>query len=277
MIARVHVLLPFFITILDGENYSTFEYESSGYRIRFLQPQKSPRAQSIPYQVSVNRRPAYQADALVIEFQKDFFERSNDAPIDPDPGLILEAANSFIRSLRIVARAAVAGELAELSSFHIDYLDDDGSKFPKQEGVLQGKGGYGFPVNVIITDEPVWSAMKALPHDFQPFPWESLLLDAEAHLPNIGISLVLAYTSLEVMIERVLDILAIRAVKPDSLWKWINDRDDFYKEPSIAEKFGPLLKIIAGKSPRDDQALWRNFTDLKKARNIMDPENWTES
>jgi hypothetical protein len=176
MIARVSVMLPFLITILDGENYAAFEYEASGYRIRFLQPQRSQRAQSIPYQVSIDQRSAYQADLLIIEFQKKTFDRSKGGPVDPDQGFILDVANSFIRRLRAVARAAHAGELVELSQVHIDYLDDAGRKLPKEEGLLQGRGGYGFPVQLIITDEPVWNGMKALPHEFEPFPWESLLL-----------------------------------------------------------------------------------------------------
>lgn len=132
MIARVHVLLLFPITMLDGENYSNFEYEASGYRTRILQPQGSQPGASILYRISIDQRSAYQADVLIIDFKKDLFERSKGTPIDPDPGLILEVSNSFIRRLRIAARAAFAGELVGLSSFHIDYLDDVGSKLPKE-------------------------------------------------------------------------------------------------------------------------------------------------
>jgi hypothetical protein len=267
MIARAHVLLPFLITILDSENYSNFEYEASGYRIRFLQPQKSQRAQSISYQISIDQRSAYQADVLIIEFQKESFDRSKGGLMDPDQELILEVSNSFIRRLRAVARAAQAGELVELSRFTIEYLNDDGSKLPEEERLVRGWGGYGGPVRLIITDEAVWNAMKALPHDFEPFPWESLLVDAEAHLPHVGISVVLAYAALEVLIGRVLNRLARVTIKPESLWDWIDDRGNFIKEPSMAEKFGPLLKIIAGKAPIDEQTLWKPFTDLKKARN----------
>jgi hypothetical protein len=36
---------------------------------------------------------------------------------------------------------------------------------------------------------------------------------------------------------------------PDHLWEWINDRDnDHYKQPSVAEQFDTLLRVITGHS-----------------------------
>ena len=54
---------------------------------------------------------------------------------------------------------------------------------------------------------------------------------------------------------------------PSGLWKWINARDDYRKEPSVEERFDDLLTILAGKSLKSDKDLWDTFKDIKNARN----------
>jgi hypothetical protein len=94
-----------------------------------------------------------------------------------------------------------------------------------------------------------------------------LLLDAMGLLPRVGPSLVLAATALETRIAEVLDLLEGRNPLPGGLWQWINDRGDYRKEPSTAEQFDVLLRVMSGRSLKDDAGLWEAFQNLRDARN----------
>jgi hypothetical protein len=86
-------------------------------------------------------------------------------------------------------------------------------------------------------------------------------------LPEVGPALVLAVTALETLISATLNQLASSANLPSGLWEWINNRGDYRKEPSVEEQFDVLLRVLAGKSLRNQSDLWRGFKDLKEARN----------
>ena len=107
--------------------------------------------------------------------------------------------------------------------------------------------------------------MKELPHNFEQTPWESLLLDAEAELPNVGVAMVLAYTALEVLIEKVWDELGSERVKPQALWKWFNDRYKSGAKPSMADRFDRLLQVLTGESLKREASLWRSFKCMSSA------------
>lgn len=44
MIARLFILLPFQLTVPEGELFTVYEYEDSGYKVRFYPPSRSDRA-----------------------------------------------------------------------------------------------------------------------------------------------------------------------------------------------------------------------------------------
>ena len=264
MIARVSVALPFFITVIAGDTYAIHQYDQSGYKVRLLPPQCSHSARSIGYEIRIDQRPAYQADILLLEFQKVELKREKDGPRDPSPEFILETSNSFIRRLRGVAQAPQAMELINLSNFRIEYFNDDGTPLAEERGLVRVRVKWEFAVEAFILDEPVWKAVNGLAHDFQLMPWDSLLLDARYQLPNVGVAVLVAYSALEVMIERVLDQLAEDHVQPLSLWEWINERD---REPTVENRFDVLLKLLTGSSLKDSASLWQSFKELKQARN----------
>ena len=53
------------------------------------------------------------------------------------------------------------------------------------------------------------------------------------------------------------------------LWEWINGRDHWTKEPSVAEKFDVFLRLFTEHSLKDDAQLWKGFMELRKARNAL--------
>ena len=94
-------------------------------------------------------------------------------------------------------------------------------------------------------NKPVWEDVMRLPIDFEPFPWEELLLDAHNDLPRVGPSVVLAATALEVFIAHILDLLAAQSPVPAPLWGWLNDRDDNHlRQPSVEEQYDTLLQVF---------------------------------
>ena len=76
-------------------------------------------------------------------------------------------------------------------------------------------------------------------------------------LLDIGISIVLAATALEVFISHILNQLAEK--KPDlvspEIWNWFNDREWPLQNPVVKEQFGDLLKMLGGISLKDDSIL----------------------
>ena len=116
-------------------------------------------------------------------------------------------------------------------------------------------------------NEGVWKNIHQLPVDFTPLPWEDLRLDAQAALPHVGTAVVLAATSLEVFISQILDRLAATSDLPADVWKWLNDRGAWARNPTTEEQFDILLRHFTGHSLKDNQALWKAFKNLRTARN----------
>ena len=51
------------------------------------------------------------------------------------------------------------------------------------------------------------------------------------------------------------------------LWRWINQRGDWRREPTVEEQYDTLLKVLTGHTLKEDQDLWELFKHLKTARN----------
>ncbi len=124
-----------------------------------------------------------------------------------------------------------------------------------------------FKWSLVGINEGVWENIHQLPVDFTPPPWDDLRLDAQAALPHVGTAVVLAATSLEVFIAQILDGLAATSDVPADVWKWLNDRGEWRKDPTTEEQFDILLRHFTGHSLKDNQALWEAFKNLRTARN----------
>ncbi len=211
MLARLFVLLPFNLTVPDGEQFIVYEYEDSGYKVRFYPPGRSDRAPSStdPDQLKINGIPAFQAEVLRIDFHKDSFDRRSEIPCDPPEPVINRAINSFLVRLRHVLHAAQVRPLNfPLVTWRLQYLNDDETELEKKERFVRGRGTFQFSFSWTALTKKVWDDVHNLQPDYEPPPWESLLLDASAELPSIGPAVVLAATALEVFISQVLDQLA---------------------------------------------------------------------
>jgi hypothetical protein len=272
MIARLSVLLPFHLTVPDGQQFPVYQAEDSGYGIHFYPPGRSENAPPLTEEekITIDGVTAFQADALRIDFRKESFDRRAGTHIDPPEDVIDRAINFFLTRLRHVARAGQVRPIRfPLVTWRMRYLNDDESEFKEEAGLVRGRGTKSFSFSFIALTNKIWTDVFSLPPDYEPPPWESLLLDATVEMPSIGPALVLAATALEVFISRVLDRLAPTKVVPPELWHWINERGNRLKEPALEEQYDVLMKFLTGHSLKDEPLLWEAFKNLKDARNAF--------
>jgi hypothetical protein len=270
MIVRLDLLLPFVITIPEGETFPIYEYNDEGYNIRIFPPTKTdvPVLQDNADELSINGKPAYQANGLRIYFKKDSFDRKTEVECDPSYELIIRTVNSFLLKLRFVTRGNKIHPInLHQTSWHLRYLNDDESELEKAEGLVRGRGGKYFTFSWTALNSNIWEDIFKLPLDYIAPHWDNLLLDASEALPQIGPSIVLATTALEVFISHILNELSKNSSIPKDLWNWINKRDWRLHEPTVEEQFDDLLKILLGISLKENIDLWEAFKNLKDARN----------
>src|SRR5437867_5453666 len=115
MIARLHVLLPYPLTIPDSQEFPIYEYTDEGYSMRILPPVRSDRP--IPPheemdEILLDGAPGFQANVLQIDFCKESFRRERDRitsdpphTLDPPHDVVRRAINSFLLRLRHVTHA----------------------------------------------------------------------------------------------------------------------------------------------------------------------------
>jgi len=295
MIARFRVLLLQVLSIPVGADLLPFDLVVDGTTIRVCPPMKAKTSigdllltHAPLFEIAAKLAPAEQessdrilmddvctvdANMLQLEISAVGFDRRkgiDDMSFQNEVSIFFKALNCVLARLRTVTRT---GSLKSISPdqtvWSINYLNDDGSELPKQEGLFRGRVSTNFKIGAIGVNSETWRFTQSLPGELVLRTWEALILDAQAALPEIGPSIVLAATALEIFISYALDILESRfqSPLPAGMWDWINNKDDFYKEPSPEERFDFLLKTFSGKSLKDETTLWDAFKLIRNARN----------
>jgi hypothetical protein len=270
MLAVLHIAVPFTMIVPLGTEFSLYAAGIDGYEVVFDIPKNTGRlvTPESPDYVFVSDKPAYLADALAIRFRKDSFDRRIGAEIDPPARTISAVVASFLERLKVVSRAPqVRGVAFPECQWHLQYLADDETELPPQEGLVRGRGGAQFSFSYVALYPEMWKSIHSLPHEHDVLPWQMLLIDARGALPHVGTAVVLAATALEVFIADVLARLAAQSNVPIELWGWITDRGDWQKEPSVEEQYSVLLHVLCGHSLKEDNSLWEAFKNLRRARN----------
>ena len=270
MLAQLIVNLPFSLAVPEGMEFPLYENTIGGYTFTVYPPMRGEHTPLLGEgeKLEVAGTSAFQADVLRIDFHKESFERDIAGLSDPPKDVLKKAVNWFLIRLRHVTRAPQIRLLNfPLITWHLKYLNDDGTELSEQEGLSRGRGAIVVSNNNIPIDNNLWEELFELPYDYEPRPWESLLLDAREELPNIGPAIVLASTALEVFITRILDELVGASNFSEELWQWINGRGDWQKEPSTEERYDSLLKILTEHSLKEENLLWERFKHIRRARN----------
>ena len=269
MIARLLVQLPFTIAVPDGAEFVVYGYEDEGCEVRFYPPCRSDQCTAgRQVDVKIGGRPAFFADLLRIDFHRDSFSRCPNEQ-DPPEAVIKRAVDSLVARIRHVANAPQARSVNfPQVTWRLQYLDDSGQELERDESLVRARLGLARSVSYVGLDEAAWNDIHSLPPDYEPEPWDELLLEAQFELPRIGPAVVLAATALEVLISRTLDTLAVTLHTP-ALWEWVNARSDILKRPTVEEQFDSLLHLFTGHSLKSERQLWASFMNLKQARNTF--------
>jgi hypothetical protein len=228
VLARLYILMPYTLTVAEGEQFRVYERQEGDYKVRFLPPQRDPALMfgRQPSALTLNGKPAFEANVMRIDFQKEEFDRTAAGPIDPSEDVIRRAVDDFHARLRFTTRAAHASTVSfPWNQWKLDYTKDDGSELETPKGYVRTRGSIQLQWSFIGISPEIWDNVFALPFGFEVPVWDGLRLDALAALPSIGTALVLAATSLEVFISVLLDDLVSRQSLSDSLWTWITTRD----------------------------------------------------
>lgn len=269
MIARVFIDLPYTIH-LPPMNFELLSWSAADFKISVnLDEMRTTESAVLDSSVSVNGQLCQPTSKLVLDFKKESFDLSiQNALQEPSSRAIEDVANSFIRKFRSVSNASFIESVdLEQTSWAIKYLHDDG--VPPESDPSKFRSRFSKMVTMqfaVLTPEQHKYIFDAGVESTPP-PWEMLLLDANESLPAIGPAIVLASTSLEVLIKWALDVLASEKKISPEIWSWITEERPQYLQPTVEESFDKLLKVVSGKSLKDQRLLWEAFLNLKTARN----------
>lgn len=295
-------MLPFTFSVRQADGLTPYEYELPPYRVRIYPPCRAavnpadleavspvPAFQVIEHirpadkqevitSILMDGAPTVQANLLQIDFLKPDFDRRRPESTAPevleahgDPSIVLafKAANDVLGRVRTITEGTELRSVSPRTDFwRLDYLTDDEKELSADPKLFRRRMGMPYSWRICGINPAVWEALQALPADFQPPAWHTLLLDAEALLPRVGASIVLAYAALETLIEACLNQLAPLSNVPTPLWKWITERHgDDRLTPSVSEQFNELLLSLTGKSLKNENKLWEMLQNLRSARN----------
>ena len=273
MIARLTVAVPFVMAVPDGADFPLWSSEEDGYGVTLRPPVRSdvPLPSDAPAQVEIDGKRAYLANAVQIDFHKSAFDRSKGGPSDPPEALLRSTVTSLLARLRYTTRATQinAGEPLQGTSWRLEYLNDDGSELAPDPALMRARTSVARRASFVAVSPAIWNAAHQLASAWASPVWDDILLDASGALPSVGTAVVLGATALEVFISHVLDGLAEAGRIPADVWAWLNDRDNWLKEPSTEEQFDVLLKHFTGHTLKDDRPLWQAFKELRTARNTF--------
>jgi hypothetical protein len=269
MLANFYAALPFTFLVPLESKFVLRSFAVDGYEVTFDIPRKS----EIPTQVQVDQikvdgKPAIAANVAVIRFRKDSFDRRNEGPDDPPPALLQAALDEYLARLRYATGGyQIVNIDLQKTRWRLRFTHDDGSELASEDGYYKEVGVLVLEASYVVCDPTTWENMFALPSGFRPPSWHPLLLDAKNALPHIGSSIVLTATAMEVFINSLLDKLVEESSMSTILWKWINDRGNWQREPSVVEQYDVLLKELTGHTLKENNELWEAFTHIRAARN----------
>jgi hypothetical protein len=291
VIARLVILLPFDLLIREGDVLPPVDLNQPERTFRFYPPshyvERPNAAGSVMAPIVALREakvPAFsdssfvggrriaQVNVLVLDIFKQVFDRLAERATNRNPDIeaAFEFANSMLARIRVYSRSF---QIKPLQIGHdpwrVTYLTDDGQQLAHEEGKIRFlTGAFSVIGRAAVTNESIQLVVERQTTE-EPFAWDNLLLDAYALLPDVGSAIVMASAALEVFISWALSALHAEQQLPNQLWTWINERDHWSKEPSVAERFDVLLRVFTGRSLKDDARLWQKFVELRKSRNAL--------
>ena len=229
--------------------------------------------------VRINGRATLAVNLLQIDFHaKRFNRREGGSPFQVEPSIdrITLAANRILLRYRSLLYAPQVTPISfPWFSFAIHYLKDDEGEFARRNGLLRWRVGRSQPTaaSASITEE-IWEPIRTSPTDYDDQqPWHLLLVEAIGLPPTaLGSKITLAQTALEVRASEALNVLARKRRIRAPIWRMLMEPDDPMKAPSLTDQLDTLLKVLGGRSLKEDGQLWESFRQLRRARNTFTHE-----
>ena len=289
MIARLRFLIPFFLSLVEGEEQEPLTFATSMGRATLYPP--------------IRVRHDFPSVSRTGMRFGDFMEGWQEVPLEDALTGVLEsgrrklAANCLVMDIELnqetdLGKGAIAAEgFAVLSraldllrwrgqQYYIQPLDQyvlpwlleyagDVGKSGEQRGV-QGefvmRGLVGFVSKqawIQVGDDLELGAEPPLP--------ETLLDDALSRMPDVRSKMLTAWIALETFIRQFCDEEARRRRIDATFWNWLTKRDDdIDKQPSVSELLDGVLRFLTGSSMKTSRPdLWEEIQLLKKVRNMI--------
>lgn len=301
MIVRFLVLLPFSFYVQTDKTFKVKQIERNGYKIDIYPPLQTQvrltdfsilsdkmledtLKEMVPTDppkihpmVFIDDKPTVEANLFQLIFHKDSFRSNNEetdlSKTDPPVTLAFEIVNEWITKIRTLAQFSELKPVNyNTSVWKLDYFYDEVNTKDNptpHKNVMYTAVYRSFAPNGLTVQ--LWDDVNAV-EEFVPLAWETLMSDTHAVLPDINAAVVLAASALETFINYFLDKVAEKSSLPKELWRWLNERDLWLKNPSNVDKFGDLLKILTGYSLKEDSTLWNSYNALRKLRNNISHE-----
>jgi hypothetical protein len=270
MRARLTVPVPFVMNLPSAVEFKAWQHSVGDLIVQSRIPARTERPLvGVPDLMNIDGRPAVHADAVVIDFIGNSFDRRLGAPVDPPLDVLDAALNGFLSHLRIVTRAPQVRAISlKEASWRLQYLRDDESEFEPEAGLARAKGASQFSLFVLAIASDTWDAVHSFDSEYRAPIWFNLLYDA---LDMMGTkpdpAIVQGAAAMEVFAAGVLNDLAARSPVPPALWSWINGRDRYEKNPDLEEQLDILLKVLCGHSLKENERVWEKLMNLRTARN----------
>ncbi len=219
-----------------------------------VEPTASPAA-------VIGGSPTFRANLLVLDFLRQEFDLSQAPAVDA----ALQLANWLLASLASTAGARLMDWLdPDRTPWRLAYLTDDNKPAPSAEQRPNFRARVPMSAGPALTAAD-WETIGKAPIHL----WNMLILDAKACAPSDDTGIILAYSALEVFIAWALEQYVASGAMDRSLFKWITDRGNYAKDPSLPEQFDQLLKAVSGRTLKSEKTLWEGFQLLRKARNDL--------
>jgi hypothetical protein len=289
VIARIKVLLPFVFHLVDGEKLRLQSVDIGFAKLAMILPPmycdfEAERKKDVPFfewikdseppvdpQVKFDGKACRRANLLIID--QPLPDNHNRDRADAEShhilvGKMLDVADAFIRRFRSVLHAPQMQEL-EFRHYLFEYLKDDGTSFPADPAKIRLSNSFQLRMSSIVLFDEIWNKVSKLPPDYEPLPFDRLLLDAEdRQRREPGVAAVLSHSAIETIVSLLIECLIDESKADRTLWDWVLDRDQsFIKTPSIEEKIAVVIPCLGGKSLKDNATLWQVFKSLKSIRN----------
>ena len=293
MIAQFRVALPFTVHLQAGMQYREVEEERSVGRVTIYPPMQAegstpaigtsklvsikavnarlrPRSSAMSMEaLNVDGVPALPMDLMQVDVHRGSFERGEGSD-DPPVAEMFTIVNEFLLAIKAVANAyRLVPVEPESAIWRMEYMADDRTQLPTdpRKHAARTSAKFKYESNVLLPE--AWNKAAAVRRTHPLNVWNELMCDAWRALPEIGPAIALANAAIEVLAKEAVEMLVPRGDVVERLWEWLTDRDEWWREPSIAALFSELLPAVGGKSLKDETRLWEAFQNLRTARNKL--------